>query len=130
LRCVAPSARRTGDNRVITVEVRDLRVFGRHGVHEAERERGQDFLFDVELEVGERGASDRLEDAVDYVEVARAVREVSDARTYALLEALASAVADELERRFAPERVRVRVRKPEVRPAGLEGTVAAAVTRP
>jgi 7,8-dihydroneopterin aldolase/epimerase/oxygenase len=115
---------------VITVEIRDLRLFGRHGVHAEERERGQDFLFDVELEVGERGASDRLEDAVDYVEVARAVREVSDARAYALLEALASAVADELEARFSPERVRVRVRKPEVRPAGLEGTVAATVTRP
>jgi dihydroneopterin aldolase len=115
---------------VITVEVCDLRVFGRHGVHEEERERGQDFLFDVELDVGERGTSDQLEGAVDYVEVARAVREVSDARAYALLEALATAVADELERRFAPERVRVRVRKPEVRPAGLEGTVAATVTRP
>ena len=115
---------------MIVVEVRDLRVFGRHGVHEEERERGQDFLFDVELEVGERGTSDRLEDAVDYVAVARAVQEVSDERQYALLEALASAVADELERRFAPERLRVRVRKPEVRPAGLEGTVAATVTRP
>jgi 7,8-dihydroneopterin aldolase/epimerase/oxygenase len=115
---------------VITVEVRELRVFGRHGVHEEERERGQEFVFDVELEVGQRGTRDRLEDAVDYVEVARAVQEVSDARRYALLEALASAVADELERRFAPERVRVRVRKPEVRPAGLEGTVAATVTRP
>ena len=115
---------------MITVEVRDLRVFGRHGVHHGERERGQDFLFDVELEVGERGTSDRLEDAVDYVAVARAVQEVSDERQYALLEALASAVADELERRFAPERLRVRVRKPEVRPAGLEGTVAATVTRP
>ena len=115
---------------MITVEIRDLRIFGRHGVHEEERERGQDFLFDVELEVGERGTSDRLEDAVDYVGVTRVVREVSDARQYALLEALATAVADELERRFAPERTRVRVRKPEVRPAGLEGTVAATVTRP
>ena len=115
---------------MITVEVRDLRVFGHHGVHEEERERGQDFVFDVELEVGERGTRDRLEDAVDYVEVSRAVQAVSDARQYALLEALASAVADELDRRFAPERVRVRVRKPEVRPAGLEGTVAATVTRP
>ena len=115
---------------MITVEVRELRVFGRHGVHEDERERGQDFLFDVELEVGERGTSDRLEDAVDYVEVARAVQEVSDARRYNLLEALATAVADELERRFAPERVRVRVHKPEVRPAGLDGAVAATVTRP
>jgi dihydroneopterin aldolase len=115
---------------VITVEVRDLRVFGRHGVHDEERERGQDFLFDVELEVGERGTSDRIEDAVDYVEVARVVQAVSDGEQFNLLEALASAVADELERRFAPERVRVRVRKPEVRPAGLEGTVAATVTRP
>jgi dihydroneopterin aldolase len=115
---------------VITVEVRDLRVFGRHGVHDAERERGQDFVFDVELAVGERGTSDRLEDAVDYVEVARVVQKVSDGRRFNLLEALATAVADELERRFAPERVRVRVRKPEVRPAGLEGTVAAIVTRP
>ena len=115
---------------MITVELHDLRVFGHHGVYEEERERGQDFLFDVELEVGERGTSDRLEDAVDYVAVARAVQEVSDERQYALLEALASAVADELERRFAPERLRVRVRKPEVRPAGLDGTVAATVTRP
>lgn len=132
MRRVVPLVRRAGKNcdRVITVEVRDLRVFGRHGVHEEERERGQNFVFDVELEVGERGVSDRLEDAVDYVEVARVVQEVSDARQYALLEALASAVADELERRFAAERVRVRVRKPEVRPAGLEGTVAATVTRP
>ena len=115
---------------MITVHVHHLRVFGRHGVYEHERERGQDFVFDVELEVGERGRSDRLEDAVDYVEVARAVQEVSDARQYALLEALAAAVADELERRFSPARMRVRVRKPEVRPAGLEGTVGVTVTRP
>jgi 7,8-dihydroneopterin aldolase/epimerase/oxygenase len=115
---------------VITVEVRDLRMLGRHGVHEEERERGQDFVFDVELEVGERGTSDRLEDAVDYVEVARVVREVSDARSYALLEALASAIADALEQRFSPGRLRVRVRKPEIRPAGLEGTVGVSVTRP
>jgi 7,8-dihydroneopterin aldolase/epimerase/oxygenase len=115
---------------VITVEIRNLRVFGRHGAHAEERARGQDFLFDVELEVGERGTGDRLQEAVDYVEVAHAVREVSDGRQYALLEALASAVADELERRFSPERLRVRVRKPEVRPAGLDGTIGVAVTRP
>jgi dihydroneopterin aldolase len=115
---------------MITVEVRDLRIFGRHGVHEEERERGQEFLFDVELEVGERGTSDRLEDAVDYVEVARVVQAVSDRQQFNLLEALASAVAAELEQRFAPQRLSVRIRKPEVRPAGLDGTVAAAVTRP
>ena len=115
---------------MILVEVRGLRVFGRHGVHAEERERGQDFVFDVELDVGGRGASDRLEEAVDYVEVARLVRRVSDEREYALLEALASAVADELERRYEPERLLVRVTKPQVRPAGLDGTVGVTVSRP
>jgi dihydroneopterin aldolase len=115
---------------VITVHVHDLRLFGHHGVEEDERERGQDFLFDVELDVGERGASDEFAEAVDYREVARVVQTVSGEHRYALLEALATAIADELERRFAPERLHVRVRKPEIKPAGLEGTVGVTVSRP
>ena len=115
---------------MITLGLRGLRVFGHHGVYDEEREQGQDFLFDVELDVGERGSSDRLEDVVDYNAVARAVREVSHAHTYSLLEALAGAVADELESRFAAERVLVRVTKPAVRPAGLEGEASVTVSRP
>jgi len=115
---------------VITVHVHDLRVFANHGVHEEERVNGQDFLFDVELDVGERGATDRIEDAVDYSAVARAVREVSEAHAYALLEALALAVADELRARFGVDRVTVRVSKPAVQPAGLPGTASVSVSRP
>lgn len=114
----------------VTVELRDLRLFGRHGVHAFEKEQGQDFVFDVDLEVGDRGVSDRLEDAVDYRDVAQAVQEVSDARSYDLLEALATTVADELVRRFGAERARVRVTKPAVRPGGLDGTAAVSVSRP
>jgi dihydroneopterin aldolase len=115
---------------MITVELRDLRVFGRHGIHAREKEDGQDFVFDVDLDVGERGTSDSLEDAVDYREVARTVQEVSDARSFDLLEALATAVADELLQRFAAERARVRVRKPAVRPGGLDGTAGVSASRP
>ena len=115
---------------MITVELRDLRIFGRHGVHEHEKRDGQDFLFDVDLAVGERGVSDRLEDAVDYSAVARAVQEVSDARSYDLLEALATAIADELLQRFDAERVLVRVRKPEVRPGALDGIAGVSVAKP
>jgi dihydroneopterin aldolase len=114
----------------VTVELRGLRLFGRHGVHPHEKEVGQDFVFDVDLDVGERGVSDRLEDAVDYREVALAVQEVSDSRSFELLEALATAVADELWRRFGAERVVVRVAKPAVRPGGLDGTAGVSVTRP
>ncbi len=100
---------------MITVELRGLEVHGRHGVEPDERTRGQRFLFDVSLNVMSNVATtDRLEDTVDYREVARAVCDISDGRQFALLEALASAVADELIERFDVERVRVRVRKPEV----------------
>jgi dihydroneopterin aldolase len=115
---------------MITVELRGLRLFAHHGVHAHEKKNGQDFLFDVDLEVGERGVSDRLEDAVDYRDVARAVQEVSDARSYDLLEALASAVAGELLRRFGADRARVRVVKPAVKPGGLDGTAGVSVSLP
>jgi len=108
----------------LRIELRGLELFGHHGATDEEQERGQMFLYDVELEVGARGASDRLEDAVDYRDVAAAVREVAD-RRFRLLEALASAIADVLVERFPVEHVRVRVRKPEVRPAGIELEFAA-----
>jgi 7,8-dihydroneopterin aldolase/epimerase/oxygenase len=101
------------------VELHGLHVFGYHGVEEEEQRLGQLFLFDVELEVGDRGANDRLEDAVDYTQVASAIRELSNSERCDLLEALATKTADMLLARFAPERVRVRVRKPQVKPAGM-----------
>jgi dihydroneopterin aldolase len=106
------------------VELRGLELYGYHGVHPEERERGQRFLYDVELEVGNRGADDRIENAIDYSKVAQLVREVAE-KPYDLLEALATAVADAIEERFRPERLKVRVRKPDVRPGGIDVEFAA-----
>jgi dihydroneopterin aldolase len=97
------------------IELAGLELYGYHGVLEEERENGQQFWFDLELEVGEWGANDRIEDAVDYRLVVDAVREVNEQR-FELLEALASTVAETVMSRFALARVKVRVRK---RPAGL-----------
>jgi 7,8-dihydroneopterin aldolase/epimerase/oxygenase len=116
---------------VIVVEVEALEIFGRHGVEDDERERGQTFLYDLRLEVTDAGKSDRLEDTVNYVAVAEVVKGISDARTFNLLEALAAAVADAIVARFPVERVRVRVRKPAATPAGLPvAWTAATVERP
>ena len=96
------------------LEVAGIELRGFHGVLEEERRQGQRFLFDIRLVVAEP-AEDAVEAAVDYREIVAAVRDVSDAHAYRLLETLAVAVADELKRRFAAEGVRVRVRKPDVR---------------
>jgi dihydroneopterin aldolase len=106
------------------IELRGLELFGYHGVHAYEREQGQRFLYDVELEVGERGADDRIEHAVDYSLVAAAVREVA-AEPRRLLETVATALVKALDERFEPEWVRVRVRKPDVRPSGIDVEFAA-----
>ena len=109
------------------VELEALEVFGRHGVLEDERRDGRTFLYDISIDVSDAALSDRLEDAVDYREVAACVQEVSDGRQFQLIEALAGAVADAIAQRFPVERVRVRVRKPDPDPAGLQVAYSAAI---
>jgi dihydroneopterin aldolase len=103
----------------MTIELQGIELFGFHGVLETERRHGQRFLVDLELQVDEdtsstAAASDQIEDAVDYRDVVDAVRDVSDARAYRLLEAFASAIAETLLTRFPLAGVKVRVRKPDV----------------
>ncbi len=101
----------------LLIELHGLELHGYHGVLDHERREGQRFLVDLELEPAARTAetTDRIEDAVDYRDVVAVVSDVSGAVAYHLSEALAAAIADELLRRLPLRRVRVRVRKPDVR---------------
>ena len=100
----------------MTIELAGLELHGYHGVNPEERRDGQPFVFDIWLEVPDgTGSSDRIEDTIDYREVAALVRDVSDGRQFQLLEALASALAEALLARFPVDAARVRVRKPQVR---------------
>ena len=57
-----------------------MRFYGFHGVNPEERVLGQEYLVDltVEMELGPAGSSDRLEDAISYAHIYRAVREVME----------------------------------------------------
>jgi dihydroneopterin aldolase len=103
----------------VTVELTGLEVFGHHGVTEAEQRAGRTLVYDVSWDVADAALRDELDATVDYDAVAALVREVSDGRRFRLLEALAVAVADAVMERFPVTRVRVRVRKPGIRPADL-----------
>ncbi len=79
------------------IEIRGLTVRGVHGVLAEERERSQPFVVDLDLEVdlAEAGASDQLGATVDYAAVADvAVAVIGGPTSYALLETLATAIAD------------------------------------
>jgi dihydroneopterin aldolase len=107
----------------LIVELYGLEVFGHHGVLESEQREGQTFLYDVTLEVDDP-AADRVEDTIDYRDVAAKVEEVSDSARFHLIETLAAAVAEALVEAFPVATVSVRVRKP--RPVGIPAEWSAA----
>ena len=114
----------------VLIEVQGLELRGFHGALEEEQRIGQSFLFDVEVVAHDAGIrSDQLADTVDYTAVVARIEAINGARRFNLLEALAGAVADDLLERFSVSRVRVRVRKPEVRLVAPVEYTAATVER-
>lgn len=95
------------------IRLKEITAFPRLGVGDLEKSWVQKVTLDIELhlDLSRAGSSDRIEDTVDYQRVYETVREVSEARKYHLIEALAHQVAVAVLDRFPAERISVRVRK-------------------
>jgi 7,8-dihydroneopterin aldolase/epimerase/oxygenase len=120
-----------GAEHAVQVELRGLSVYTHHGVTEAEREIGQRLELDISFDVPHCDAllTDRLEDTVDYGEVADIVQLAATERSYKTLERLGHVICERLAERYACETVVVRAAKPEPPlPLAIE-EVAVEVTR-
>lgn len=75
-----------------------VRAYGYHGVFEAERREGQEFIVDVTLQLSTAvaAASDDVTDTVHYGEVAERVVELVGGEPLNLIESLAARIADDL----------------------------------
>ena len=95
------------------VEIRGLRVLGHHGALEGEQDRAQPFELDVTFsyDMGAAASSDDLAAAVDYGTVTRRAAEVVATCRFALLEALADAVANAVLEDDRIDNVEVRLHK-------------------
>ena len=93
--------------------LRDIRFHGHHGVSADEREIGQWYSVDVDLEMdlSAAGGSDDLVHTVDYADASRQVVELGTTRRFCLIEALAETIATTALERYEIDRVRVRVVK-------------------
>jgi len=98
----------------VTLEVRGMNLHGHHGVLEEERRAGQPFLIDLTVELSELPREDRIEEAVDYRDVAACARAVFEGSRFHLLETLAAAIADALLERFPASSATVGITKPDV----------------
>jgi 7,8-dihydroneopterin aldolase/epimerase/oxygenase len=113
------------------IRLEGMAFFGRHGVFPAERELGARFSVDVVLEGDLRvpGASDRLEDTIDYSIAYDLVREVVEGEPCHLLEAVAERISDQLLQLRGVSRVTVRVYKKPPLPGEFR-SVAVEISRP
>ncbi len=96
------------------IAIEGLEFYGYHGDLPEERKLGQRYRVDAVLFLDCRavGASDRIEDTIDYGAVAKRIEEIGRGEPFHLIEALAERVAAVLLQEFSPERVQIRVHKP------------------
>ena len=109
--------------------LREMRFFAYHGVTEAERERGQEFIIDLEItaDINEAARTDDLKLTIDYNLVYQRVKKIVTGRSVDLIETLATNIADAvLGYSSLVEAVLVRIKKPaapidgELKWAGVE----------
>ncbi len=95
------------------IRLHDLRFQVCHGVLEHERTVAQEFSVDVTLDVDLRsaGQSDRIQDTVNYADVADVVARVMQGPSKKLIESLAESICDEILDRWCGLTVTVRIRK-------------------
>ena len=109
------------------IRLRNIQVEGCHGVYPEEKTTPRIFTVNVEVEAADMDravASDALDDAVDYVAIARAVKDVIEGPSRNLLEALAGEILDRIGGLAGVRRATVRVSKPA--PPGMGVTVESA----
>jgi 7,8-dihydroneopterin aldolase/epimerase/oxygenase len=103
------------------IELRGLRVRGRHGVYEHERRDGQDFVVDVTvwMDLGAAARSDDLADTLDYGALAQRAAAIVGGEPCDLIETVAGRVADDVFTDARVQSVEVVVHKPQA-PIPLE----------
>jgi dihydroneopterin aldolase len=108
-----------------------MQFYGRHGVNPEEKVLGQRFEVDVELDLDTRpaGLSDDLTKTINYAHVYRLVKRLVEEECFDLIEALAETIAMQIGREFAPDAVRVCVRKPHAPIKGVLDYVAVDIER-
>tara|TARA_B100001248_G_scaffold260540_1_gene249050 strand:- start:69127 stop:69489 length:363 start_codon:yes stop_codon:yes gene_type:complete len=105
-----------------TITLTGLSFHGHHGCLEEEKQNGQTFTIDLELQADLSKAcqSDALEDTLNYAEIFETVKTIVTQERFNLIERLGEVICQTLLSNFNQlNSITIRVKKPE---APLEGT--------
>ena len=104
-----------------TISLRNIVVFGFHGVHLEEKTLGQRFEIDLEYRLANPPLPwiDEESATVSYVDAYDIVSRVSAEKSFNLIETLANRIIEEMRSRFSIDLIVVRIRKPSVPIQGI-----------
>jgi len=93
--------------------IKNLNLFGYHGVREEEKINGQNFLFNITIYIKKDSlASDDIENTVNYSDVIKLVKKINSKKRFNLLETLSQKVAAKiLNMSQLIEKVNVKIEK-------------------
>lgn len=97
------------------IELRGLKVRGRHGVFEHERLHGQDFVIDITvwIDLARAAASDELADTYDYGALAQLAYDIVGGTPRNLIETVGADIAEQVITDERVHAVEVTVHKPQ-----------------
>ena len=80
------------------IKIKNLEVFGNHGVFPEENKLGQKFVISCTMDVDTRkaGKTDCLEESVDYGMISHLINKIVKEHTFKLIETLAETIAEEI----------------------------------
>ena len=98
------------------IRLTNMIFYAHHGYYQAERELGQKFEVDLELECNLSRAiqTDNLEDTVNFEQIYHHVNSVFNSYKFTLLETVADKILQDILNNFPVKAARIRVRKPQV----------------
>lgn len=103
------------------IRLKNMIFYAHHGYYEAERELGQKFEVDIEIQCNFKPAaqSDDLKKTIDYRKIYDIAKEMFENSKFKLIETVAERIAGRLLELQGINNVRIRVRKPHVPLNGL-----------
>ncbi len=104
-----------------TISLKNIIVYGFHGVHQEEKTLGQRFEIDLEYRLANPPFpwKDEERATVSYVNAHKIVSRVCAEKSFNLIETLGNKIIEEMRSRYSIDLIIVRVRKPSVPIQGI-----------
>lgn len=116
--------------KITKINIQNIPCYSSIGIHEEEKKMGQQLLIDVHLDIDASSiSSDDISNTVSYIDIYEIVHNISKAKSYSLIEALAEEITEAILKKPLVKRVKVKVCKPHIPYPEFQGDVSVEVER-